>query len=51
MNYLMTYTTGRAREVIENYQGLPNGCRLALQALKQRFGQNAVIVEARKSCY
>ena len=23
MNYLMTYTTGKAREVIESYQGLP----------------------------
>ena len=49
MNYLMTYTTGKAKEVIENYQGLPNGCRLALQVLKQRFGQNAMIVEALKS--
>ena len=49
MNYLMTYTTGKAREVIENYQGLPNGCRLALQVLKQRLGQNAMIVEALKS--
>ena len=45
----MTYTTGKAKEVIENYQGLPNGCRLVLQALKQRFGQNAMIVEALKS--
>jgi len=34
MNYLMTYTTGKVRKVIENYQGLPNGCRLALQVLK-----------------
>lgn len=34
-NYLMTYTTGKAREVIENYQGLPNSCRLALQILKE----------------
>ena len=25
MNYLMSYTTGRAKKVIENYQGLPNG--------------------------
>jgi len=49
MNYLMTYTTGKAREVIENYQGLPNGCRLAIQVLKQRSGQNAMIVEALKS--
>ena len=49
MNYLMTYTTGKAKEVIENYQELPNGCRLALQVLKQRFGQNAMIVEALKS--
>ena len=24
MDYLMTYTTGKAREVIENNQGLPN---------------------------
>ena len=49
MNYLMTYTTGKAKEVIENYQELPNGCRLALHVLKQRFGQNAMIVEALKS--
>ena len=49
MNYLMTYTTGKVREVIENYQGLSNSCRLALQVLKQRFGQNAMIVEALKS--
>ena len=49
MNYVTTYTTGKAREVIENYQGLPNGCCLALKVLKQRFGQNAMIVEALKS--
>ena len=49
MNYLLTYTTGRARKVIETYQGLPNGCQLALQVLKQRFGQNAMVVEALKS--
>ena len=49
MNYLMSYTIGKAREVIGNYQGLPNGCQLALEVLKQRFGQNAMIVEALKS--
>ena len=45
----MTYTTGKPKELIENYLGLLNGCRLALQVLKQRFGQNAMIVEALKS--
>ena len=54
MNYLMNFTTGKAKEVIENYKGLPNGCQPALQFLKQRFGQNAMIVEAliinNKSC-
>ena len=49
MNYLMTYTTGSAKEAIENYQGLSNGCRLALQVPKQRFILNAMIVEALKS--
>ena len=49
IHFLMTYATGKAKEVIENYQGLPNGCRLALQVLKQRFGQNAMIIEALKS--
>lgn len=42
----MTQATGKAKEVIESYQGLPNGCQLALQFLKQRFGQNAMIIEA-----
>ena len=37
INNLTTYSTAKEREVTENYQGLPNGCRLALQALKQRF--------------
>ena len=49
MSYLISYTTGRARRVVENYQGLPNGCELALSVLKQRFGQNAMIVQALKS--
>ena len=49
MNYLMSYTTGRAKKVIEDYQGLPNGCQLALLVLKERFGQNAMIVQALKS--
>ena len=49
MNYLLAYTTGNARRIIENYQGLPNGCQIALQVLRQRFGQNAVIVEALKA--
>ena len=49
MNYLMSYTTGRAKKVIENNQGLPNGCQLALLVLKERFGQNAMIVQALKS--
>ena len=49
MNYLMSYTTGRAREAIKNYEGLPNGCRLALQVLKERFGQNSMIIQALKS--
>ena len=45
----MSYSTGSAKEAIENYQGLSNGFRLALQVLKQRFGQNALIIEALKS--
>ena len=45
----MTYTAGKAREVVENYRGLPNGCHIALQMLRQRFGQNAMVVEALKS--
>ena len=49
MSYLLSYTTGRAKEVIESYQGLPNGCQRALQVLKQRFGQNSMIVQALKS--
>ena len=49
MNYLLSRTSGKAREVIENYQGLPNSCQLALQVLKQRFGQTAMIVETLKS--
>ncbi|XP_067045500.1 uncharacterized protein [Acropora muricata] len=49
MNYLLAYTSGRARRIIENYQGLPNGCQIALQVLKQRFGQNTMIVEALKA--
>lgn len=49
MNYLMTYTAGKAREVVQNYRGLPNGCHIALQMLRQRFGQNAMVVEALKS--
>ena len=47
MNYLLTDTTERARRVIENHQGLKNGCQLPYKSvLKQRFGQNALIVEA-----
>ena len=46
MNSLLSYTTGSAKEANENYQGLPNGCRLALQVLTQRSGQNALITEA-----
>ena len=49
MNYLLSRTSGKPREVIENYQGLPNSCQLALQVLKQRFGQTAMIVETLKS--
>ena len=49
MNYLLAYTTGRARRIIDNYQVLPNGCQIALQVLKQRFGQNAITVEAFKA--
>ena len=45
----MSYTTGRAKEVIENFQGLPNGCQLALLVLKERFGQNVMIEQALKS--
>ena len=45
LNCLLAYTTGKARTIIENYQGLPNGCQIALQVLRQRFGQNAMIVE------
>ena len=46
MNYLMGYTTGRAQRVIENYQGLLNGCQLALEVLKQRFAQNGPRIKA-----
>ena len=46
MNCLLSYTTGSTTEATENHQGLPNGCRLALQVLRQRFGQNALIIEA-----
>ena len=49
MSYLISYTTGRARKVIKNYQGLPNDSELALSVLRQRFGQNAMIVQALKS--
>ena len=49
LNYLMSYTTGRAKAVIENYNGLPNGCQLALKVLEHRFGQSAMIVQALKS--
>ena len=49
LNYLMSYTTGRAKAVIENYNGLPNGCHLALKVLEHRFGQSAMIVQALKS--
>ena len=49
LNYLMSYTTGRAKTVIENYNGLPNGCQLALKVLEHRFGQSAMIVQALKS--
>ena len=28
LNYLLAYTTGRARIIIKNYQGLPNGCQI-----------------------
>ena len=45
----MSCTTGRAKKVTENYQGLPNGCQLALLVLEERFGQNAMIVQALKS--
>ena len=48
MSYLMSYTTGKAKQLIENYQGLPHGCRLALQILEQRFGQVSMIVQALK---
>ena len=49
LNYLMSYTTGRAKAVIENYNGLPNECQLALKVLEHRFGQSAMIVQALKS--
>lgn len=55
MNCLLTYTTERARRVTENHEGLTNGCQPSYKSvLKQRFGQNTVIVEAppfdMKSC-
>lgn len=49
MNYLLAYTTGRAKEAIETYEGLPNGYQLALNVLQQRFGQNAMIIQSLKS--
>ena len=48
MNYLLAYTTGRARRIVENYQGLPNGFHIALQVLKQSFDRNAMIERLRK---
>ena len=46
----MSYTTGRAKAVVENnYNGLPNGCQLALKVLEHRFGQSTMIVQALKS--
>ena len=38
LNYLMSFTTGRTKAVIENYRGLPNGCQLALKVLDHWFG-------------
>ena len=32
-----------------NYNGLPNGCQLALKVLEHRLGQSAMIVQALKS--
>ena len=49
LNYLMSYTTSRAKAVIENYNGLPKGCQLALKVFEYRFGQSAIIVQALKS--
>ena len=52
LNYLMSYTAGRAKAVIENYNGLPNGCQLALKVLEPRFGHRAMIFQALKIvCY
>ena len=34
LNYLISYTTGRAKAIIENYNGLPNGCQLALKVFE-----------------
>ena len=49
LNYLMSYTTGRAKAPIENYNGLPNGCQLALKGLQHRLRKSAIIVQAFKS--
>ena len=43
ISYLMSYTTSIAKEVIENYSGLSNGCQLALKVLEHRFGQSAMM--------
>ena len=48
MNYSMSCTTGKAKEVTENYNGLQNGCQLALRVLVHRFRQSAMIVQALK---
>ena len=34
MSYFMSFTPGVAKEVIENYNGLPNGCQLPLKVLE-----------------
>ena len=49
MNYLLSYTSGRAKQAIESNQGLLNSCQLSLNVLYRRFGQPSMIVEALKS--
>ena len=46
MSHLLSFTVGRIKRTIKNYQGLPNGCQLAFPVLNQ--GSNAFIVEVVK---
>ena len=51
LNYLMSYTTGRGKAVIENYNGLPNGCQLALKVRVQIWAKCHDIPRLEIVCY